>query len=43
MVQEKTTFLSVLYVGLHKEFTGCFYWREQPQKENREDETLPIW
>ena len=35
----KTTFLRTL-CGLHKEFTGCFYWREQPQKENREDETL---
>ena len=29
----KTTFLRTL-CGLHKEFTGCFYWREQPQKEN---------
>ena len=28
----KTTFLRTL-CGLHKEFTGCFYWREQPQKE----------
>lgn len=28
----KTTFLRTL-CGLHKEYTGCFCWQEQPQKE----------